>query len=64
MDIISQMTPTDWFLVAVVLALVAFTLFIVWLAVQEPLKRLVKRLKERSQERTPEDHRLGDGARR
>ena len=37
-DIISQMTPMDWLLVAIVLGLVAFTLWIVYLAVEEPIK--------------------------
>ena len=41
-DIISQMTPTDWFLVAVVLALVAFTVFIIYLALEDPIKNYRK----------------------
>ena len=41
-DIISRMTPTDWFLVAVVLALIAFTIFIVYLALEDPIKNYRK----------------------
>lgn len=45
MDIISQMTLTDWMLVVVTLGLTALTAFIVYLIVEDPIKSLVKHLR-------------------
>ncbi len=57
MDIISQMTPTDWFLVAVVIGLLALTGFIIYLALEEPVKNYRKRrARERAKAAAEEEH--------